>query len=62
MRCPICNGETKVVGGRQLKDVNRVERRRECKDCLNKFNTTEGLVLKSLDPHLQKLLLDRASR
>ncbi|WP_033016772.1 hypothetical protein [Geobacillus stearothermophilus] len=50
MRCPICGGRTKVLDVREKRD--KVKRRRECSDCLTRFNTEEKLVVKSLDEYL----------
>ncbi|ACD47101.1 hypothetical protein [Geobacillus phage GBSV1] len=54
MRCPICGGRTKVLDVREKRD--KVKRRRECSDCLTRFNTEEKLVIDSLDEYLIRRL------
>lgn len=41
MKCPFCSSETKVIESRETNDLNAVRRRRECKDCQNRFTTYE---------------------
>lgn len=48
MTCPICGEKTRVV------DVRKNRRRRECLNCLSRFNTEETLLIDSLDPYVLK--------
>jgi transcriptional regulator NrdR family protein len=57
MKCPICQSETKVIDSRPQK--KGVWRRRECVNCLTRFNTMENLLFQSLDKHLRDKLLAR---
>jgi transcriptional regulator NrdR family protein len=47
MRCPVCKGKTHVINSR-VKKNNIVKRRRECEDCLTRFDTLEKLVFESI--------------
>ena len=48
MKCPICESKTRVI------DVRGNRRRRECLNCLSRFNTKETLLIDSLDPYVLK--------
>lgn len=50
MKCPICQSETKVIDSRA--NNKSIRRRRECSECLTRFNTSENLIITSLDKHL----------
>lgn len=39
MTCPVCGGDTTVIGSRA--DCEGVYRRRKCRECDYKFHTTE---------------------
>lgn len=55
MRCPICGGRTRVLDVREKRKM--VKRRRECLDCLTRFNTEEKLIFDSLDRyHIRHLI------
>lgn len=41
MKCAFCSSETKVIESRETSDSNCVRRRRECKNCQNRFTTYE---------------------
>lgn len=44
MKCPYCgNFETKVIDSRPYSDANSIKRRRECDNCLKRFNTSERI-------------------
>ncbi len=48
MWCPFCNHtETRVVDSRVASDGLQIRRRRECTDCLVRFNTFESPALKA---------------
>lgn len=51
MKCPICGGKTKVI------DSRKNQRRRECINCLTRFNTTEKIIMSSLDKHLMEMVI-----
>lgn len=50
MKCPFCETETNIIDSR--KHEKGQLRRRECQDCLTRFNTFETIDLESLDKHL----------
>lgn len=54
MNCPICNGKTKIIDVRHVRHTTR--RRRECVECLTRFNTYETIERKSLLPYVRKKL------
>lgn len=41
MRCPKCNGKTRVIDNVYNPKTNESYRRRECKECGHNFYTTE---------------------
>lgn len=51
MKCPVCGSkDITVIDSR--KDNNSIKRRRECQECLTRFNTTEKILLSSLPKYL----------
>ena len=51
MNCPVCGSKTTVMGSR-IKG-KRMNRRRECTECLTRFNTFEGIDVLSIPEHLR---------
>ena len=51
MNCPICNSKTVVIDSRNHK--KGWKRRRECTECMTRFNTFEGLDVRSLPEYLR---------
>ena len=52
MKCPICSGTNlKVIDSRAK--ANGIQRRRECQECLTRFNTYERVVYDSLPEYLK---------
>lgn len=51
MKCPICNGDTRILQSRQAGKNTR--RRRECQSCLTRFTTLEQIQIESIDKHLR---------
>ncbi|WP_418461870.1 hypothetical protein [Frisingicoccus sp.] len=43
MKCPKCNGETRIINSR-LKEWNEVYRRRKCLGCGFRFSTMERII------------------
>lgn len=43
MRCPYCQGDSRVVDSRANPDLNTVRRRRECLMCEKRFTTYESI-------------------
>ncbi|MDP3901016.1 MAG: transcriptional regulator NrdR [bacterium] len=48
MKCPICQGETRVVNSRSAELGVTVKRRRECVACSQRFSTYERMSLTDL--------------
>lgn len=57
MRCPVCDGDTKVTDGRKTSKGFR--RRRECLECLTRFSTYETIIVQSMDKYLQDKMMQR---
>jgi len=58
MQCPVCkNKKTKGVYSTKDNDKNRVNRRRECQECLTRFSTTESLVFHSIPAYVRERML-----
>ncbi len=57
MRCPVCGGKTKVVDVRER--GKELKRRRECLDCLVRFNTKEVVLWKSIPEYVLKKMQER---
>ncbi|HHY72685.1 MAG TPA: hypothetical protein GX497_05585 [Bacillus bacterium] len=55
MKCPICNGKTKVLNSRV--NGKGIRRYRECLECLTRFHTNETIDIHSLDPYLRGYVL-----
>jgi transcriptional repressor NrdR len=52
MKCPLCGStELKVIDSRVK--ANGIKRRRECQDCLTRFNTFERVIYNSLPEYLK---------
>lgn len=43
MRCPYCQGDSRVIDSRANLDLNTVRRRRECMECEKRFTTYEKI-------------------
>lgn len=50
MKCPICNSKMRVTDSR---DGYKVTRKRECPDCLTRFETIEVVVMDRLPKYLR---------
>ena len=51
MNCPICNHKTIVIDSRL--QINKIKRRRECTECMTRFNTYEELDYNSLPAYVR---------
>lgn len=52
MKCPICEGKTKVINSRGR--VELVRRLRECKECLTRFTTYEKIEIESIPKYIRE--------
>jgi transcriptional regulator NrdR family protein len=53
MKCPICKStKVYVTDSRKIQDGWTTQRRKECADCLTRFNTRETIVRESIPKHL----------
>lgn len=65
MKCPYCNGSTKVTNSRSHNNDLAVWRRRQCKNCSAIWSTDEELVLSTthnvigLDNSIQPFIRDK---
>lgn len=57
MKCPLCDGDTKVISSRQ--HVKGIRRTRECVECLTRYPTYETILFTGMDKYLLKKILDR---
>jgi len=62
MRCPVCEGNVRTIDSRTPKknpqgrriEGNTVFRRKECKDCLTRFDTNETIIMDSLPDYVKE--------
>lgn len=55
MRCPICHVKMKVIDSRDHGKYKH--RRRECPECLTRFNTKETINFNSMDEYVRRKIL-----
>ena len=48
MKCPICKLNTQVLESRQVGQRHEIRRRRQCKNCRNRFTTYEKIDMPAL--------------
>ena len=47
MKCPYCGSESNIVVDSRQKQDNTIHRRRHCKDCGGRYNTSEQICKNS---------------
>lgn len=64
MECILCGSQTKVMGNafRVKFENGGVKRRRECKECLTRFETTEKVNYEKLDRYTLNKLHEKVER
>ena len=61
MKCPVCGNEhLKIIDSRAK--ANGIQRRRECQDCLTRFNTYERILINSIPEYLKERVINNETK